>query len=54
MYKEELDRIYTDDSNQDILNRNIVNFQILINKREYAPTFKKDSSKNIQFFFTIQ
>jgi len=51
MYKEELDRIYTDDSNQDILNRNIVNFQILINKREYAPTFKKDSSKNIQIFF---
>ena len=34
MYKEELDRIYTDDSNQDILNRNIVNFQTLINKRE--------------------
>ena len=51
MYKEELDRIYTDDSNQDILNRNIVNFQILINKREYAPTFKKDSNKNIQIFF---
>ena len=51
MYKEELDRIYTDDSNQDILNRNIVNFQTLINKREYAPTFKEDSTKNIQIFF---
>ena len=51
MYKEELDRIYTDDSNQDILNRNIVNFQTLINKREYAPTFKGDSTKNIQIFF---
>lgn len=51
MYKEEMDRIYTDDSNQDILNRNIVNFQILINKREYAPTFKEDSTKNIQIFF---
>ena len=51
MYKEELDRIYTDESNQDILNRNIINFQILINKREYAPTFKEDSTKNIQIFF---
>ena len=49
--EEELDRIYTDDSNQDILNRNIVNFQTLINKREYAPTFKEDSTKNIQIFF---